>query len=232
VKPLLLDLYCCEGGASRGYVEAGFDVVGVDLDEKALRRYPYPSVRADALEVLRRLIARPPRRRPVVVHASPPCQLDSVMSKAWNGRAEEHPDLIAPTRELLLELGVPYVIENVVGAAAKLDHPIMLCGSSFGLAVQRHRLFESNVPLWPLPCAHHLQRERRFPPLRSDRTELARVVSVTGEGGGAAKDVELWRWALGGIDWMSKHGLRECLPPAFTRYLGEQLLPMAAQVAA
>ena len=51
-QPRLLDLFCCEGGAAMGYHRAGFEVVGVDTDAQALRRYPFESVRADALEVL------------------------------------------------------------------------------------------------------------------------------------------------------------------------------------
>jgi hypothetical protein len=30
-RPLLLDLFCCAGGAAEGYHRAGFDVLGVEL---------------------------------------------------------------------------------------------------------------------------------------------------------------------------------------------------------
>jgi DNA (cytosine-5)-methyltransferase 1 len=83
-----------------------------------------------------------------VIHASPPCQAHSTLGSLWKDR--EHPDLVAPTRELLKASGLPYVIENVVGAP--LENPVMLCGSTFGLGangrqLRRHRLFESNVPI-------------------------------------------------------------------------------------
>ena len=90
-------------------------------------------------------------------------------------------------------------------------------------AVQRHRLFESNVPLMAAPCAHHLQQERKYPPTRSDRTTPARVVSVFGASGGRAKNAALWAEAMD-IDWMTKHGLAQAIPPAYTQFIGEQLL--------
>lgn len=31
MKPRLLDLFCGAGGAAKGYADAGFDVVGVDM---------------------------------------------------------------------------------------------------------------------------------------------------------------------------------------------------------
>ncbi|HKY60925.1 MAG TPA: DNA methylase [Gemmatimonadota bacterium] len=211
-RPRLLDLFCGAGGATRGYQLAGFHVTGVDLS-------PQPNYcgevfhQADALTF--------PLEGFDAIHASPPCQAYSVTRKAWNGR-EDHPDLVSPVRKRLEAAGLPYIIENVVGAP--LRNPIQLCGSSFGLDVRRHRLFESNVPMWASPCAHHLQRVGRFPALRSGRETLATVVGVFGTGGGAAKDISLWREAMG-IDWMATKGeLAESIPPAFTEYLGRQLI--------
>ncbi|MBM4685673.1 hypothetical protein GS532_17805 [Rhodococcus hoagii] len=61
-------------------------------------------------------------------------------SKAQVIRTNEHPELVGPTRDLLLEIGKPYVIENVVGAP--LIDPILMCGAMFpGLRTYRHRLF-------------------------------------------------------------------------------------------
>jgi DNA (cytosine-5)-methyltransferase 1 len=225
-RPLLLDLFCGAGGAGEGYKRAGFDVVGVD--HRPQPRYPFEFWQADALEFLGRLVAGGSPGGWVLgdfaaVHASPPCQAYSVATKAWNGRIKraEHPDLVVPTRELLGAAGLPYVIENVPGAP--LLNPVTLCGSSFGLAVRRHRLFESDVPIMAQPCAHHLQATRLYPPTRSDRTAMARVVSVFGAGGGRAKHAGLWAAAMG-IDWMLKDELAQAIPPAYTEHIGGYLL--------
>lgn len=207
-RPRLLDLFCCAGGAAMGYHLAGFEVVGVDVRPQP--RYPFAFVQADATTF--------PLDGFEAVHASPPCQAYSAATPE-DGR-RRHPDLVGPTRERLIASGLPYVIENVVGAP--LRNPVMLCGSSFGLAVQRHRLFETNFPVWGVPCAHHLQQARRYPATRPGRGR-SRVVQVNGNGGGEAKRAELWAAAMG-IDWMIKAELAQAIPPAYTRHVGEALL--------
>lgn len=232
MRPLLLDLFCCQGGAARGWHEAGFDVLGVDQDPQP--RYPYEFVQADVFQFLdwwRRLRGR---RRPVVLaHASPPCQHDSNLSKSHNGRPQDHPDLIGPTREALLELGLPYVIENVAGARRKLLDPIMLCGTMFpGLRVTRHRYFECHgfdpgpTPQHNAHPLHYTLDKRKAHYGRLD--EMTAFVMVNGGGNctvAAARDAM-------GIDWMNKHGLNEAIPPAYTRWIGERFLAAQQQVAA
>src|SRR5262245_29670527 len=107
-----------------GYHRAGFDVVGVDINPQP--NYPFHVVRDDALEFLR---TGSWVDRYDAIHASPPCQAYSVLRRA-NPDAQ-YPDLIAPTRELLEQTGLPWVIENVPGAP--LAYSIELCGSMFGL---------------------------------------------------------------------------------------------------
>jgi DNA (cytosine-5)-methyltransferase 1 len=162
MRPLLLDLFCGAGGCSVGYHRAGFDVVGVDIEPRP--RYPFEFMQDDAMrwlasgEYLQRDFA--------AIHASPPCQAYSVISKGMKV-AHKHPDLLGPTRELLDKTGLPYVIENVPGAPMRADW--LLCGTQFGLGVMipegggtwlnllRHRWFETNIPvkleLMP-PCNH------------------------------------------------------------------------------
>lgn len=215
-KPLLLDLFCKQGGAGKGYADAGFEVVGVDIEPQP--RYPFEFIQVDALGAAAWIFDTDFD----AIHASPPCQAHvkglGAVNKAL-GRSADHVDLISVTRTLLQQTGLPYVIENVEGAP--LINPIKLCGSSFGLAVRRHRLFESNVPLMAPPCAHHLQRERRhwtsWRPNGEKR--LATVVQVYGNAGDSSE----WSEAMG-IDWMDRDGLTQAIPPAYTEHIGEYLM--------
>jgi DNA (cytosine-5)-methyltransferase 1 len=221
--PRLLDLFCGEGGAARGYARAGFDVDGVDQNPNVGRRYPYTFSPGDALEY-----ARTFGRQYDVIHASPPCQLYSV---SHNAHTKQHPDLLAPTRDVLDELGVPYVIENVPGAP--MLNPITLCGAAFGLTatdidgtplvLRRHRLFESNLWLTPVECECLIYRDRGFKVggaygNGSETPEQAKVR------GGGYTPVPAVRAELLGIGWMTRNGLSQSIPPAYTQYLGEQLL--------
>jgi len=207
-RPRLLDLFCGAGGASMGYHRAGFDVVGVDLHHQP--RYPFQFVQADALTfTLDGFDA---------IHASPPCQRFS-KSVDIADRAK-HPDLIAATRDRLVTTGLPYVIENV--PQAPLIDPVRICGSAFGpdvLQVARHRLFESNVPLAGLPCRHELYVPQ-YPPAWNRKNPL-RFVAVSG--GWQHLSLEERGRAMG-IDWMKDTELSESIPPAYTEYVGRQLL--------
>lgn len=216
MKPLLLDLYCCAGGASMGYHKAGFRIIGVDKDDQP--RYPFDFVKADAISFMESMLEH--GVRPDAIHASPPCQRYSDLARL-NGNAEDHPDLVPPTRELLKELGVPWVIENVEGAP--LRDPITLCGTMFRrLRVIRHRLFESSFPLPapPHPARHplvHTFDKRKAHYGKTD--EWRDFVQVTGGGNcskAAAADAM-------GIDWMTKNELNEALPPAYTLWVGMHL---------
>ena len=100
-KLRLLDLFCCAGGAGVGYSRAGFEVVGVDIEEQP--RYPFSFLKADALGLDRKFVAQFD-----AVHASPPCQSYSDLAKR-NGNADSWPRLIEPVREMLLETGLPCV---------------------------------------------------------------------------------------------------------------------------
>ncbi len=205
----LLDLFCGVGGASAGYAEAGFEVHGVDL--KHGKRYPFTYVRADVLDVLK---DQDYMQQFDVIHASPPCQTHSITKHLRNaqGKSTSKVDLIPETRAALIASGKPYIIENVPGSP--LIDPIQLCGSSFGLKVRRHRLFESNMPLVGSVCDHKLQ---------------GRPVGVYGSlndqipgGGKTASTISEARQAMG-IEWAIWTELVEAIPPAFTKYLGDQI---------
>src|SRR3990167_5832997 len=138
----LLDLFCGAGGAAMGYHRAGFDVVGVDINPQP--RYPFEFHQADALTF--------PLDGFDAIHASPPCQAYTAMRRLGKNAGSNAPELVDPIRSRLVGSGVPWVMENVVGSP--LLNPLMLCGSSFGLGVQRHRLFEGSHLVFGLPCRH------------------------------------------------------------------------------
>lgn len=219
-RPLLLDLFCGAGGAGHGYHLAGFDVTGVDLFPQP--RYPYRFIQADAIEYLRHHWARFD-----VIHASPPCKVHTTL-KAFSGA--HHTNLIPPVRSLLSTIDRPWIIENVPGAP--LHSPVTLCGSSFGLGVRRHRLFESNRTLTTPPCDHAGQAARSpgYPVKRyhSGRpvVTMSPVVGVFGRGQGLGPgEIEMWKRAMD-IDWMTREEMREAIPPAYSAHLGRQLLQM------
>jgi len=204
-----------------GYHRAGFEVVGVDVRPQP--HFPFEFIQADWAEPLAFLPGLWERQGiPYAVHASPPCQRYSTMTAKW-GRQENHPDLVEPVQMALRELSdegddmIPYVIENV--PQAKLDEPVTLCGSMFGLRsgdyqLRRHRIFESNIFFFPpASCAHQ-----------------GLALPVYGHAGGSSKrdglkfpGVAAWREGMG-IDWMTGAELAESIPPSFTEYIGHQLI--------
>jgi DNA (cytosine-5)-methyltransferase 1 len=220
-RPLLLDLFCCEGGAATGYHAAGFDIVGLDIDPQP--NYPFQFIRADALDFL----AMADLRRFDAIHASPPCQSYSTMTNNPD-RPSKEPELIAPVRDLLMATGLPYVIENVVGARPHMESPMSIHGGQFGLNLYRPRLFESNVLLTPPPKAarpknaaavYGRKGDGRRLWTRKDGTELR------------AATLEEARQAMG-MPWATWNGCREAIPPAYTNFVGRQLLAQLERAAA
>lgn len=207
-RPKLLDLFCGAGGAGMGYHRAGFDVVGVDL--KPQRHYPFLFIEDDALEFVRRN-----GHHFDVIHASPPCQAYSVASQTQRNQGKIYPDLVAPTRDALNQVGLPWIIENVPGAPVRPD--IKICGCQVGLDLRRIRLFETS---WGGTCADLPVHHHPYP-----------VVSVTGHGTptwvrqklGYNPTIAHYRAAMG-IDWMNRDELSQAIPPAYTEYVGRQLL--------
>jgi len=221
MKPRLLDLFCGAGGAAVGYHRAGFEVTGVDIVKQP--NYPFGMCVRDALAVAKTYTVD-------AIHASPPCQAFTAYQRT--GIVGEYPDLIAETRELLDEIGLPYVIENVVGAP--LEDPVLICGTMFDppMEVQRHRLFETNWPLEPptWPCRHKLNGKDRYPGGRS--------MSRTGSSRGLVRStIEIGSWDIPlpvqqeamGIDWMTLEELSEAIPPSYTQFIGEQLMALVRE---
>lgn len=190
-----------------GYHLAGFEVVGVDIAPQP--RYPFTFVEADALEFLAEF-----GHEFDAIHASPPCQGYSHLTPAES--KGNHEKMIPAVRELCKASGKPYVIENVAGAKKELENPVMLCGSMFGLRTQRHRFFETSFPVEsPAKCDHS-----KIPLLVTTASKASRELRF--KLGMKPKSVRNAPEAYG-IDWMGFAELKEAIPPAYTRFIGERL---------
>jgi DNA (cytosine-5)-methyltransferase 1 len=202
----LLDLFSGAGGAAVGYHRAGFDeIIGVDIEPQP--NYPFTFVQADAFDVL----ATWDLSEFDMIHASPPCQRWSASTRD----PEKHPDLIAPTRQALIALGVPYVIENV--ERAPLIGYLRLCGSMFGLQVRRHRYFELSFPAMSPACNHREWTAGRpwsvIGHLSNKDQKHQHSFKPSFEQGRRLMEMP---WAK------TVHELVEAIPPAYTEFIGEQ----------
>jgi DNA (cytosine-5)-methyltransferase 1 len=195
-RPRLLDLFCGAGGCSVGYHRAGFDVVGVDINPQP--HYPYEFHQADAMSF--------PLDGYDAIHASPPCQHYANVT-AWRGSHNDHPDLLQPVRDRLTAWGGLWVIENVPEAPIRPD--FLLCGSQFGLRIQRHRAFETSWHAFEMhtPCAHL----DLLPFMHKGERAYANAM---------------------GCAWMTNREAREAIPPAYTTLIGLALLDQLADIPA
>jgi DNA (cytosine-5)-methyltransferase 1 len=203
-----LDLFCGAGGAAMGLHRAGFDVVGVDIAPQ--KHYPFEFHQADAMTY--------PLDGFDFIWASPPCQRYSIASVLQISRGKEYPDLVAPTRDMLIASGTAYVIENVMGAPL-LPSSIRLCGLEFGLRVFRHRLFEPSDGLVLVEPTHPSHKGHRVG---------VNMCSVAGHGGPGSRrkshgTAQQWRDAMG-IEWMTRDELAQSVPPAYSEYIGRQVI--------
>lgn len=190
--PRLLDLFSGAGGAAYGYMLAGFHVTGIDHTVQPRYRGDV-FVQADALEYL-----AAHGHEYDVIHASPPCQHYANVTR-WRGTPTDHPDLLPATLETLQRFDLPWVVENVPAAPLRCD--LQLCGSMFGLKIQRHRWFMLSCEVFTLlPSCHH---RGLFPFCHKAERRYADAMGCT---------------------WMTKLEAREAIPPAYTQYIGTHLL--------
>jgi DNA (cytosine-5)-methyltransferase 1 len=211
VKPKLLDLFCGAGGAAMGYYRAGFDIVGVDI--KKQKQYPFQFFQGDALRFLETF-----GDEFDAIHASPPCHAYSTLKGLTK---IEKPELIENVRSLLIGENKPWVIENVKGAP--LINSIQLCGSSFGLGVRRHRLFELSFCAAEIPKCQH---ERQRYPIDVTGTGGSQKTPRKAPGGGLSRKPKNMRQASEamGIYWMTRKEINQAIPPAYTEFIGKQLM--------
>lgn len=223
----LLDLFCGAGGAAMGYSRAGFDeIVGVDINPQP--RYPFTFIQADAMTY--------PLDGFDAIHASPPCQGYSIMRNLPWLRDRIYPLLIPDVRRRLEASGTPFVIENVAGSRRSARHPdglraFWLCGTQVGLSIFRHRYFESSFFWMKPPHTPHLGVVRRGRML-GDRAREP-IVRKTGQRygfdvpgsavGHSSNGCGRAARALG-VEWMTRDEATQAIPPAYTAYIGKQLL--------
>lgn len=257
----MLDGYCCEGGCWKGYTDAGWDVYGIDLfDEFTQARYPGASYKGDFILAMVLLLAG--QKLPFThkdgtvewlglddfdaIHTSPPCQHATAGTRSIRKEgAKEYPKLVEPTRWLLEQTGLPWIIENVKGAA--LRHPVMLCGSMFGLTtndedgeplrLERHRLFETNWPLAaPTACYHdpnvwaagsyggsRKAKRRKGETLAEVAPRDRHEARYVRHGGYVPRSKAVIQRLLD-IDWMTLRGMHQSVPPVYAESIGEQLI--------
>lgn len=219
----VLDLFCGAGMAAEGYAAAGHEVFGVDIDPQP--DYQFPFYWGDALRItpaMRRLLIWAD-----VIHASPPCQLFTRakhLRDAQGHESSEKVDLLTPTLAMLQRMsGRPWVVENVEGAKSLMPGAVKVCGSAFGLEVQRHRLFLSNLFIVGTECRHDT-----FPidPV-SGKPRPWGVYHVPGDsipqGGRTAKDAEHGSRLFGMDRVLPWESLKQGFPPDYTKWVGRQV---------
>lgn len=243
-RPKLLDLFSGEGGAAAGYIAAGWDVTGVDIQARVGPRYPGQFLGGDALAYL-----ATHGHEYDAIHASPPCQGYSIATAGNPAARAKRKRLIAATRELLVVTGRPWVIENVEQARTQMHNPVLLCGRMFGLTaddtdghplvLDRHRLFESNIPLSAPPHPKHGAEQvagvyggsrRSSKPNATPADD--RYAARHERHGGYVPRAKAVQQALLGIDWMTVKGMQESIPPAYAEHIGRQLIEHVQEVAA
>jgi DNA (cytosine-5)-methyltransferase 1 len=205
-RPRLLDLFAGAGGAAMGYHRAGFDVTGVDINPQP--RYPFEFHQADALTF--------PLDGFDAIHASPPCQdhspLKSVAGLHGTGW------MLDATLERLAAQPAIWIVENVGSAHNRAD--FLLCGEMFGLRTIRHRRFTLDPRFEGLLAIppHPKHRARTSTKKRRACWDAGLNISVTGDIGSTIGGLAL------DIDWMNGNELSQAIPPAYTEYIGVQLI--------
>lgn len=229
-QPLVLDLFCCAGGAARGYQRAGFRVIGVDIE-------PRPNycgdefVQMDAVEYMQKALRSPSFAfaPPSLIHWSPPCQEKSALKVGTNnsrGWGSDHVDMIPIMRPLIEKTGLPNVLEQPAGKA-KMRRDLMLCMDMEAWQrvkppwVQRHRYFEING--FSVRQPEHRKHAGYVRGMRHGVLRDGPYVAAYGQGGGKATVPEM-QHALG-IGWTDvREELTEAIPPEYTEHIGRAFL--------
>lgn len=214
----ILDLFGGAGIGADGYKAAFPDaeIVSVDINPQPNNHHTF--IQADAMDF--------PLEGFDFIHASPPCQAYTCLSnrhRGTGGAADQHPTYISEIREKLRATGVPYVIENVVGASKHMMDPVVLRGGAFGLKTERPRLYEANFPISVPP---HVKIENPIGVYgkspdgrwvgRNKKTGQPTALRV-------ASSLEQGKEAMGVTRDVTWRELAESIPPAHTQHIGNQL---------
>jgi DNA (cytosine-5)-methyltransferase 1 len=236
------DYCCCAGLGADGYAAVLGASVIKGFDHEPQPDYPYEFEKADVMRML--VYGLPPA---TLRHFSFPCQIHTTADhlRTAQGGKSKYFDLLTPGLAIIREHynDTPWVIENVddrSGNVRRIMAPregetlIMLCGSMFGLQVQRHRLFLANFPLrQPAPTGPGVYGSRgcrhdTFPTGPKGRPKPIGVYHVPGdkvpEGGHTARDAEHGRQVMGSHRLLPWDKLKEGFPPAYTSWVGADLL--------
>jgi DNA (cytosine-5)-methyltransferase 1 len=222
----LLDLFCCQGGAAAGYARAGFEVIGVDIEDQP--RYPFEFHQDDALRVLADWTANGACGYIgtvsdfAAVHASPPCQDHSETRDLGGGHGTGW--MLGATLGYLRRLGIPWVVENVDGSPLARqaglfgESGLELCGCMFPELrgqLYENRLFETSFPMPQPPHVLH-----KWPQTKMGRPpKPGECMQITGHFSGVPEAQR--RMAA---EWMTQDGLAQAIPPAYTEHIGRALL--------
>lgn len=225
-RPRVLDLFCGEGGSAYGWWLAGFDPVGVDAVEQP--NYPFEFHKGDATTW--------PLDGFALVTGSPPCKEHTELFRTLPAASAAKHDTgwmlnhtIERFKAWQAATGVPWVVENVPGA--DVPGSLILCGKEFGLetdqyALKRHRQFLSNVYLMGAGGCDgmHGPGEKPIAGVYGDLANSTRPSRASGRGAARPRaSVSLAR-ELMGMPWASAKGLSQAIPPAYTQFIGEQIM--------
>lgn len=228
----VLDLFCGAGGCSVGFYRAAsqlnlrIHITGVDNRPQV--NYPFDFVKGDALMFLAMY-----GHLYDFISASPPCQRYSVTAGLYTDNGEGLPDLLQPTLSALLKLNKPFVIENVPPAIPNAD--LRLNGDLFKLALVRwrhfiiHNLFIFQPELYKI--RGKVKEGRAITAVGQQSNSKLSPVNLP-PGLTSSNVIEQWQYALD-TPWMKfRREMKECIPPAYTEFIGLQAFPQITPLAA
>jgi DNA (cytosine-5)-methyltransferase 1 len=236
------DYCCCAGLGADGYASifGATAIHGFDLHPQP--DYPYAFTQANVMTMLEDGL--PPA---TFRHFSFPCQALTTAAhlRTAQGGVSKYDDLLTPGLAIVRERynDTPWVMENVddrSGNVRQIMAPrdgeslIVLCGTMFGLPIWRHRLFLANFPLrQPAPTGKGKYRgqgcrHETCPVGPNGRPKPIGIYHVMGDripdGGATAADEEQGRRAMGSHRTLPWDKLKEGFPPAYTAWVGADLL--------